>query len=226
MTEIVVHGISFSPYVRAVRMALEIKGVAYRMQEVGPRSEAGGLGSPEHLGMHPFGRVPILDDGDFRLYETQAILRYLDARYPQAPLQPADARGLGRMSQAMGVFDCYMFTGAIRPIGGQRVVRPNLMGAASDETVVAGALPVAETCVKALDQVLGADRFLAGDALTMADLMVAPQMHLITPVPEFRAMLNGTRLGGWMERMLAHPAMIATSPPAALKLPVSLLEAA
>jgi len=224
MTEIVVHGIPFSPYVRSVIMALEIKAVPHRMQPIELRPVAGGLGSAEHLQLHPFGRVPILDDGGFRIYETQAILRYLDARYPQSPLQPTDPQAIGRMSQAMGILDCYMFTQSIRPIGAQRVVGPALMGAASDEAVVAEALPATELCLTALDRVLADDRFLAGEALSMADLMIAPQLHLISPAPEVRSMLNGTRLLSWFERMLAHPSMIATPPPAEFKLPRSLFD--
>lgn len=221
MTNIVVHGISFSPYVRSVSMVLEIKGLSYRHQPIDLRPVPGGLGSDEHRALHPFGRVPILDDGGFRIYETQAILRYLDARYPETPLQPTDPRALGRMSQAMGVLDCYMFTQSIRPIGAERVVRPMLMGLAPDEAIVAGALPATQTCVTALDRILGDDEFLAGEALSLADLLLAPQFHLLTPAPEFCAMIAGTRLSPWLERMLAHPSMVAT-PAKELNLPTSL----
>ena len=228
MTEIVVHGISFSPYVRSVAMTLEIKGVPYRHQPIELGPVPGGLGSPEHRRLHPFGRVPVLDHGDVRLYETQAILRYLDARFPQSPLQPSEPKALGRMSQAMGVLDCYMFTQTIRPIGAERVVRPQLMGLAADEAVVAAALPATETCLAALERLLGHDKFLAGDTLSLADVLLAPQFHLISPAPEIRERLQGTKLFGWLERMLAHPSMVATTPPAQLGLPARLhdLEAA
>jgi glutathione S-transferase len=228
MSEIILHGLSFSPYVRAVAMALDIKGLAYRHQEIEHRPGPGSLGSAEHLQLHPFGRVPILDDGDVRLYETQAILRYLDAKYPQSPLQPTEPRNIGRMNQAIGILDCYLFTQSIRPIGAQRVVRPNLMGMAPDEAIVAEALAPTQVCVTALAKVLGDDKFLAGDALTLADLMLAPQLHLLSPVPEVLAMLERTCLLDWLERMLALPAMVATAPPAGLKLLTSVrnLEAA
>jgi len=131
------------------------------------------------------------------------------------------------MSQAMGVLDCYMFTQSIRPIGAERVVRPALMGVAPDEAVVAEALPATQVCVTALDRILGDNSFFAGEALSLADVMLAPQFHLLTPAAEFRAMLEGTRLLPWLERMLAHPSMLAT-PATALNLPASLrrLEAA
>lgn len=227
MTEIIIHGISFSPYVRSVAMTLEIKGVPYRHQRIDLRPIPGGLGSPEHRQLHPFGRVPILDDGDFRIYETQAILRYLDARFPQPPLQPTEPRALGRMSQAMGIHDCYLFTQSVRPIGAQRVVRPALRGLAADEAVVAEALPATQVCLAALDRLLADDPFFAGDTLSLGDVLLAPQLHMLSGAPEVRAMLKGTRLLDWLERMLAHPSMVAT-PPTELKLPSSLrnLEAA
>jgi glutathione S-transferase len=227
MSEIIIHGISFSPYVRSVAMALEIKGVAYRHERFALRPVAGGLGSPEHLLRHPFGRVPVLDDGGFVIYETQAILRYLDARFPQSPLQPTEPRALGRMSQAMGIHDCYMFTQSVRPIGAQRVVRPALMGLAADEAVVAAALPATEICLKALDGVLAGNPFFAGDALSLADLLLAPQLHMLAGAPEVRDMLAGTHLLDWLQRMMMHPSMVATVP-ADLKLPHTLraLEAA
>jgi glutathione S-transferase len=121
-----------------------------------------------------------------------------------------------------------MFPQSIRPIGAQRVVRPALMGLAPDEAVVAAALPVTKLCLNELDRLLAKDKFLAGDALSLADVMIAPQIHLLTPVPEVRAMLDRTHLLAWLERMLALPCMVATKPPAELKLPHSLrnLEAA
>ena len=82
MTEIVVHGIPGSPFVRSVQMGLEEKGQTYRMNALTP----GALRGDEHPKRHPFGRVPVIDHGDYRLYESQAILRYFDAAFPEPPL--------------------------------------------------------------------------------------------------------------------------------------------
>ena len=76
---------------------LEEKGAAYRLVPVAP----GTFRTPEHLARHPFGRVPVLDHGGFRLYETQAILRYLDRVLPMPALTPADPKAAGRMDQLM-----------------------------------------------------------------------------------------------------------------------------
>ena len=86
MSEFVVHGIIGSPYVRAVLLGLEEKGRSYRLAPL----PAGGHRAAEHLARHPFGRVPAVEHGDFHLYETQAVLRYLDRLFPQPALTPAD----------------------------------------------------------------------------------------------------------------------------------------
>src|SRR5436305_1434661 len=100
---VVVHGVVGSPYLRGVLLGLEERGVAYRLNPI-PLGEH--LKEP-HLSRHPFGRVPAFEHDDFRLYETQAILRYIDAVFPGPSLQPTDARQAARMNQLMGVTDCY-----------------------------------------------------------------------------------------------------------------------
>src|SRR5580692_6009962 len=97
MTDIAVHSIPGSPYGRAVLLALEEKRAAYRLVPVVPKT----LRSPELLARHPFGRVPVLEHGDFRLFETQAIVRYLDRVLPGPALTPPEPRSAARMDQLM-----------------------------------------------------------------------------------------------------------------------------
>src|SRR5206468_6356077 len=120
MSQFIVHSIPGSPFGRAVLIALEEKGASYRLSPVAP----GSFRSPEHLARHPLGKVPVLDHGDFRLFETQAILRYLDRVLPSPALTPADPRAAARMDQAMNINDCYLFNGVSNTIGFQRVVGP------------------------------------------------------------------------------------------------------
>jgi len=88
MNEFVIHCIPGSPFSRSVFLALEEKRAGYRLAPVAP----GTMKAPEHLARHPFGRVPVLDHGDLRLYETQAILRYIDRVLPDPALTPSDPR--------------------------------------------------------------------------------------------------------------------------------------
>jgi glutathione S-transferase len=61
-----------------------------------------------HLSRHPFGRVPVMEHDDFTLYETQAILRYLERILPSPPLIPQQTRDAARMDQVMGISDWYL----------------------------------------------------------------------------------------------------------------------
>jgi glutathione S-transferase len=219
MTKIILHGFPVSPFARSVAVALEIKGAPYDLRPI-----EGGAHSDRHRQLHPFAKVPAIEDGDYRLYETQAILRYLDARFPEPSLQPTDPRALGRMSQVLGILDCYLFPQSVRPIGFQRVIGPAMMGITPDEAVVTAALPSTELCLAELNRLLGDQPFLAGEVITLADVALAPHLHLIVAAPEVRDMLQGTRLASWLERMLTRPAMVAAPSAAQLKLPTSLRE--
>jgi glutathione S-transferase len=213
MSDIVVYGVPGSPFVRSVQMGLEEKEVAYRLHAMGPHESK----SEEHLRRHPFGRVPAFEHGDFRLYETQAILRYLDDVFPQPPLVPADPRAAARMNQIIGINDWYFFPKAAAPIVFQRIVGPTLLGVPTDETVVAAAQPMARTCIAQIDRLLGRQRFLAGDQLSIADLMLAPQIDFLAATPEGKALLAGTGLTAWLNRMNARPSMQATLRPEPLR---------
>jgi glutathione S-transferase len=208
MSEFTVHSIPGSPYGRAVLATLEEKGADYRLSPVAP----GSFRSPEHLARHPFGKVPVLSHGDFSLYETQAILRYLDRVLPTPPLTPADPRAAGVMDQLMNLNDCYLFKGVNDVIGFQRVVGPRLMGLTPDEALIAQALPHAHVVFAELARLLGEKPFFAGHDLSLADLMLAPQVAFIAETPEWET-LGAPRknLAAWIDRVEARPSFQATT---------------
>lgn len=206
MTEIVVHSIPGSPFGRSVLMALEEKGAPYRLA----RMRLGAAKSPEHLALNPLGRIPVIEHDGFTLYETQAILRYLDALFPAPPLQPSDPRRAARMNQVVGISDCDLFPKVGVPIAFQRILAP-MMGRATDEAMVAAALPRARLCLAELDRLLGDQPFMAGDAMTLADIMTAPVMDYVAQTPDCADMLAGTRLLAWVRRMRERPSMAATT---------------
>ena len=96
MSEFIVHTIPGSPFARAVLATLEEKALAYRLAPVAP----GTFQSPQHLARHPFGRIPVVDHGDFSLYETQAVLRYVERLHPAA-VQTLLAVFRGAMAEAV-----------------------------------------------------------------------------------------------------------------------------
>jgi glutathione S-transferase len=208
MSDFIVHSVPGSPFGRSVLAALEEKGASYRLSPVAP----GTMRSPEHLSRHPFGRVPVLDHDGFNLYETQAILRYLDRVLPAPALTPADPKRAARMDQAMNVNDWYLFQGVGNVIIFHRVVGPRLMGLKPDEAAIAAAMPKAHAVFAELARLLGDQAFFAGEAVSLADLLVAPQVAFFTQTPEWADLVAPhPNLVAWLERMEARPSMQATT---------------
>jgi glutathione S-transferase len=191
-------------------LGLEEKGQPYRLQPLGP----GDSKSEAYMKLHPFGRIPAFQHGDFVVYETQAILRYLDDVFPEPALEPSDPRAAAKMNQLIGINDWYLFPQVVRIIGFQRIVGPVLMGLTPDEAVIAAAVPDARHCLGVLEKLVGEGPWLVGAQLTIADLLLAPQMDFIAATPEGAEILKGSpRLTAWLERMRARPSMQATLPP-------------
>jgi glutathione S-transferase len=204
MTSIIVHGIPGSPYVRKPLLVCEEKGAPYRLAAMAFGS--GAHKTPEYLALHPFGRLPAIEHGDFKLYEAQAIARYIDRAFDGPALTPADPRQAARMDQVMNIVDWYVMPSISSAIGFNRVVKPRF-GMPVDEEVVAAALPMARTCVQALEEILGGQNFFAGDAVSLADLFAIGHFDFLAQSPEGADMLAGSPLLGWIERMKARPSV-------------------
>jgi glutathione S-transferase len=158
MSEFTVYSVPGSPFGRAVLATLEEKAASYRLLPVVP----GTLRSPEHLARHPFGRVPVLEHDGFSLYESQAILRYLDRVRPTPALTPGDSRAAARMDQAMNVNDWYLFQGVGNVIGFHRLVGPRLLGLKPDEAAIEAAMPQGHAVFAELARLLGEQPYFAG----------------------------------------------------------------
>jgi glutathione S-transferase len=208
MSEIVSHSIPGSPFGRAVLAALEEKGARYRLAAVA----LGALRAPQHLAYHPFGKVPVMEHGDFRLYETQAILRYVDRVLPGPALTPPDPQAAARMDQLMNVNDWYLFQGVANVIAFQRIVGPRVMGLTPDEAAIAAAMPKAHVVFAELARQLGDKPFFAGDAISLVDLLLAPQLDFMQQAPEWQALTaDRNNLQYWLAAMNTRPSMAATT---------------
>ena len=203
-----IYSIPGSPFGRTALMTLEEKAAAYAFVPVVP----GTLRSPQHLALHPFGRVPVLEHDGFRLYETQAILRYLERVLPRPALTPTDPRAIARMDQLMNVNDWYVFHGVSSVIGFHRVVAPRVMGAKPDEAAIAAAMPKARFVFDGLAEQLGRQPYFAGDAFTLADIMLAPQLDFMAQTPEWDTLTAAHgNLRAWLQRVQGRPSFAATT---------------
>jgi glutathione S-transferase len=135
---------------------------------------------PAHLARQPFGVVPVLDDDGFMLYESRAIVRYLDVRLAGPPLIPAELRDRARMDQWLSVDQSYVAP-HVRTLAIQRVLRPR-EGLAPDPTVIGEAERALAPAFAALDRALGEAQFLAGAAFSLADISLMPYVAGLTMV--------------------------------------------
>jgi glutathione S-transferase len=207
MSQPTLFGLERSVYTRIARLALEEKRVAYELREVeifGPE------GVPaQHLERHPFGRIPVLRHGDFELYETGAITRYVDEVFPGPALQPKDTQRRARMNQIIGLLDAYAYRPMVWGVFVQRVRVP-ASGGTPDEGEIARSLAAAERCLAALERLAAAGPFLAADHVTLADLHAYPMLRYLSLVPEGHTLLlRHARIAAWHESMQRRASVAA-----------------
>ena len=200
-------GYRYSVYLRIARVVLEEKGVAFAHVEVNPFGEV-----PDwYLGLHPFGRVPVLRHGHFSLYETAAIARYVDAAFAGESLLPWEARAAARMQQVIGIIDSYGYRPMVRQVFAHAVFRPR-EGMAGERGEIASGLDASAHVLAALEGLAG-DDWLVGDRVSLADLHLGPMMAYFVAAPEGATMLAGyPKLSAWWGRMRVRPAMVASDP--------------
>src|SRR5712691_1766310 len=167
MARPIVYGPAGSTYVWSTRLALAEKGVAHELVEI----PFGEHRQEPHLARHPFAKVPAFEHDGFELYETQAILRYIDEGFPVAPLQPTDLHQFARMSQIIGIVDAYAWPSIAGAILFNRMLAPRF-GLPVDEAAVAAAVPQARLCLAEFARLMGEQTWLAGERVSLADLMV------------------------------------------------------
>ncbi|WP_421932528.1 glutathione S-transferase family protein [Phenylobacterium sp.] len=205
MSTLVLHSIAMSPYGWTAALTAAEKGVDC---EIVPIPEAG---TPERLKLHPFGKMPVLQHGEVFVYETLAIAHYIDRAFAGPALQPTDTKGQTDMLRWISIVSSYVFplmNGLIkeRTAAFWRGDPPN------DAALAAMREPLAHQ-FRLIDAAVGRRAFLAGDQLTLADLFLAPHLHLVSTTPEGQEALgHAPDAAAWLERMRARPAFEATNP--------------
>jgi glutathione S-transferase len=206
MSEVIVYGVPGSPYVRMPLLACEEKGAPYRLVPLGP----GEAKQPAHLARHPFGRIPAIEHDGFALYEAQAIIRYIDQVFAGPSLTPADPKAQARMNQVMNICDWYVMPSLSAGLGFNRIVAPHF-GLPVDEAKVAAAIPLARTCIRALEDILGGNTYFAGDQYSLADIMAVAHLEMVPWTPEGAELIAGSPLLAWLDRVNARPAVAKTA---------------
>jgi glutathione S-transferase len=208
MSDPVLYGLSRSVYTRIARLALEEKGVRHTLEEV---EIFGPDGVPDdHLQRQPFGRIPAFLHDGFLLYETAAITRYVDETFVGSRLQPLEPRARARMNQVIGIVDSYAYRPMVWGVFAARIVAPaeNIQ---PDERQFEHSLAKACLCCRALEEILGRQRYFTGDELTLADLHALPILLYFSMTREGADTLAAhPRLQAWLDNMAARPSVQRT----------------
>jgi glutathione S-transferase len=207
---LVLHGFRFSVYVRIARIVLAEKGLAYEHVEIDPFLPDV---PSEYLDLHPFGRVPALVDGDFVLYETGAITRYIDEAFEGPVLQPIEPRHRARMAQIISIVDAYGYTSMVRQVAGERVFA-RFRGRRPDEALIRAGLERSLRVLDALEAIApGGSPIAGGECWSLADYHLAPMMAYFMAAPEGKeAVAHYTRLSAWWDVIRGWKSVKDTDP--------------
>jgi len=206
MSNITLWGFDGSTFVRTVRMVLAEKGCT-DFKQVPLNVLKGEPRTPEHLERHPFGKVPVLDDGDIRIIETTAIIRYLNDTLPGKSLIPASPADRARMDMTIGLIDSYGYAALLGGVTAYHLF-PDFVGGKNDEALATGL----ENGRKALSFIMslkGADHFIAGD-LSLADLYLAPLINYLSKTPDYKTLSDIPGLDAWWTIIQALPSFITS----------------
>lgn len=199
MTEIRIHGLPPSTFTRAVRMACHEKGIAYELVETPPGDGVRAL--------NPFGKIPAITHGEFVLYESAAILRYLDRSFAGPKLWPDETRAAALVDQWVAAISDSLLHSA------QFYLAERFRLLAFPPGMAERFLDRAREIAPAFEHQLGATRFLAGEALTAADLSFAPIFAYFPDVPELKALADGMpNCRRWAAEIADRPSFKATEP--------------
>jgi glutathione S-transferase len=184
-----IHGHPISTWVRTVRMACIEKDIDHELVRIA-------YGSEEHLALHPFGRIPIVEIGGTVMFETLAITGHLDEAFPGPALQPDGHAARARMRTWMGLCADYLYADVVRTVPRGR--------APTDEERA-----TARRALERAEALMTEHGFLAGDVITLADLYLAPQLaNCAEKAPQLLDGLPAT--AAWMELIGGRPSFRQT----------------
>jgi glutathione S-transferase len=198
MADIKIYGVPPSSFTRTARLACHEKGIDYELVPMFP----GQMGA-----LNPFQKIPAITHGDMTLYESTAILRYLDRTFPGPKLWPLDSRQAALCDQWVSAVNDSLVNSALRFLANHFGFLPVPREMADIY------LAKARDVVPVFDRQLSQTRFLVGDSATAADLFLAPIVYNFPAVPGLKEIGEGApNLARWMREMSARPSMKATEP--------------
>ena len=185
----------------AYHLGLKIEEVTLSMQDKDHKK-------PDFLAINPMGQVPAIKDGDYTVWQANAVLVYLAAQ-AETPLLGQSAHEQASIAQWM-LWQSSELSPVVLPLHVENYFKP-VRGIDADVAKRDAALVRLRSLLTVLDTALTGKTYLVGDRLTVADFAVAGDFtharNAHFPLPEFP---NLTR---WLETIEALPAWAKTTPP-------------
>ncbi len=182
-----------SPRARKPRIVLAEKGLQY--EKVNIDITKGEQKKPEYLAINPYGKVPALQDNGTTVYESSIVMEYLNDKYPNPPLMPADAGQRARARVLMHLGD-NAYDGALGTIVGEVFFKPK---GQADQSVIAKAKQDLNACFERLERELGNNDYLVG-AFTLADICFATWAPLFGPL-QVEVPSQCSKINAWLNRL-------------------------
>jgi glutathione S-transferase len=205
--KLTLYGFDASTYVRTVRMLLAEKGAPY--DQVPVNVLAGEPRQLEHLARHPFGKVPVVDHGDFRIIETGAIARYLNDVLPGKSLIPDNPKDRARMDMCQGVVDNYGY-GALVGVAAYHLF-PDFVGG-KNEAMRKDCIEKSRLVLTELMKLRGNDPWIAGAKPSLADFYLAPVCFYVSLTEDAAKVFDVPGFADWWDRVQALETYKATEP--------------
>lgn len=189
------HRMALSGHCHRVELFLSLLGLPYELVDVDLR--AGEHKKPAFLALNPFGQVPVLEDGEVVLADSNAILVYLEARYAPGAWLPRDPVAAARVQQWLSVAAGPLAYGA----AAARVVA--LFGRPDDPEPLRQR---AYQLLAVMDGELSRRPWLAGDQATLADIA---NYAYVARAPEGNVSLEGyPAVRAWLARVEGLPRFV------------------
>ena len=196
-------GSSVSPFVRKVLIYAAERGLSLENIPVSPHQDEAGF-----RGVSPVGKIPALQDGEYSLADSSAIIHYLEAKYPNGGLIPADPelRGTAIWYEEFADTELYKL---ITVIFVNRALLPKLMKVPGDEEKAAEAEKQLPPLLHYLERVVPMEGYLVGSSLSLADIAVATQIiNLGHGGVQLDADVH-PKLAAWFGRISSRPSVSA-----------------
>ena len=197
----------FSTYARRVDLALHEKSVQW--ERVTVDMAKGAHRQPDYLELNPYGRVPSIDDDGCVLYESTAILGYIESKHPTPALAPTGLEEKATMWMHVKLCDLQFS----RPTGTIIFPKRFIPEAKWRKEDMAKASATIQEHLNILEPRMEGKRFIVGDELSLADLCYLPFLQFL-PILDVEIPPNIDR---WSQALFDRPSAQATVPPDAPK---------